>query len=32
VFLAREFEIAREDARRRSMRVSRPPPSAAAWT
>jgi len=32
VFLAREYEIAREDARRRSMRGSRPAPSSAAWT
>src|SRR5262245_5414229 len=32
VFLAREYEIAREDARRRSMRASRPAPSSAAWT
>jgi hypothetical protein len=32
VWLAREYEVAREDARRRSMRVTRPPPSAAAWT
>ena len=32
VFLAREYEIAREDARRRGMRVGRSPPSAAAWT
>ena len=32
VFLAREYEIAREDARRRGMRGGRPPPSAAAWT
>jgi len=32
VWLAREYEIAREDARRRGMRGGRPPPSAAAWT
>ena len=32
VLLAREYEIAREDARRRSVRVGRPAPSSAAWT
>jgi hypothetical protein len=32
VWLAREYEIAREDARRRGARPRRPPPSAAAWT
>src|SRR5262245_20153460 len=32
VWLAREYEIAREDARRRNARPRRPAPSAAAWT
>lgn len=32
VWLAREYETAREDARRRSVRLSRSTPSAAAWT
>jgi hypothetical protein len=32
VFLAREYEVAREDARRRGARVSRPAPTASAWT
>jgi len=32
VWLAREYEIAREDARRRSARVSRPAFSSSAWT
>ena len=32
VWLAREYEIAREDARRRGMRLRTPPPSAKAWT
>jgi hypothetical protein len=32
VWLAREYEIAREHARRRSMRSSRPAPNSAAWT
>jgi hypothetical protein len=32
VWLAREYEIAREDARRRGTRTGRPAPSAAAWT
>jgi hypothetical protein len=32
VWLAREYEIAREDARRRGMHGSRPAPSSAAWT
>ena len=32
VFLAREYEIAREDARRRGVWVRTPAPSAKAWT
>ena len=32
VWLAREYEIAREDARRRGHACGRPPPSAPAWT
>jgi hypothetical protein len=32
VWLAREYEVAREDARRRGIRIRRPAPSAAAWT
>ena len=32
VWLAREYEFAREYARRRGLRPSRPAPSAAAWT
>src|SRR4029077_17450503 len=32
VWLAREYEIAREEARRRWAGPRRPPPSAAAWT
>ena len=31
-WLAREYETAREDARRLSLRGGRPAPSAAAWT
>ena len=32
VWLAREYEIAREDARRRGLRMRRPAPSSRAWT
>lgn len=32
VWAASEYENAREDARRRGARVSRPPPTKAAWT
>ena len=32
VWLAREYEVAREEARRRGTRTGRPAPSASAWT